>query len=244
MCISGIQDDDAVRLCLVLGFTENLYRCKCGMQSDTGMRQVRYWMTKCPKPHRVITHNKMQDVVAAIYRALHVHVTIEVRGLYAQLTSYEHKPADMLVPAPATGTDKATTLYITITDPTNKTAFDRGSDRKPLVAAAVRHKVKLGTHKKALLEAGDQGHPFTKGSLVFETAGAMREETQKWWKSIVEMEADQRIPGAPQSRREQGLEHTRSANKFSSYWLQAFSMPHARMQAESIAQWIGIFQKA
>ena len=65
----------------------------------------------------------------------------------------------------------------------------------------------------------DQGLPFTKGPLVFETTGAMGEEKQKWWKSIVEMEADQRIPGTPQSRREQGLEHTWSANKFSSYWL-------------------------
>ena len=159
----------------------------------------------------------MRDVAAAIYRALHVHVTVEVRGMYAQLTSYEeHTPADVLVPASATGTgtDKATALDMTITDPTNKTALDRGSDRKPLVAAAVRHTVKLGTHKRALEEAGEQGPPFTKGPLLFETIGAMGEETQKWWKSIVEMEADRRIPGAPQSRWEQGLEHTWSANKF------------------------------
>ena len=61
-----------------------------------------------------------------------------------------------------------------------------------LVAAEVRHMGKLGTHKKALEEAGDQVLPFTKGPLVFETTGAMGEETQKWWKSIVEMEADQR----------------------------------------------------
>ena len=44
----------------------------------------------------------------ALSRALYVHVTLEVRGLYAQLTSYgEHKPADVLVPASATGTYKA-----------------------------------------------------------------------------------------------------------------------------------------
>ena len=73
--------------------------------------------------------------------------------------------------------DKATSLDVTITDPTNKTALDRGSVRKPLVAAAVRHRVKLGTHKKALEEAGDQSLPFTKGPLVFETTGAMEEET-------------------------------------------------------------------
>ena len=77
-------------------------------------------MTKCPKAHRIITHNKVREVVAAIYKALRDHVTVEVQGLYAQLTSYsEHKPADVLVPASATGSDKATALEITITDSTN-----------------------------------------------------------------------------------------------------------------------------
>ena len=74
--------------------------------------------------------------------------------------------------------------------PSNKTALDRESHRKPLVAAAVRHTVKLGTHKRALEEAGDQGLLFMKGPLVFETTGAMGEGTQKCWKSIVAMEAD------------------------------------------------------
>ena len=45
------------------------------------------------------------------------------------------------------------------------------------MAAAVRHTVKLRTHKKALEEGG---LPFTKGPLVFETTGAMVEETRKW----------------------------------------------------------------
>ena len=31
-----------IRLCLVLGFTESLDPCKCGMQSDTSMRQDRH----------------------------------------------------------------------------------------------------------------------------------------------------------------------------------------------------------
>ena len=48
------------------------------------------------------------------------------------------------------------------------------------MAAAVWHTVKLGTHKKALEEAEDQGLPFTKRPLAFETTGAMGEETQKW----------------------------------------------------------------
>ena len=146
--------------------------------------------------------------MTAIYRALHVHVTVEVQGLYAQLSSCgKHRPADVLVPASATESDKATALDITIMDPTNKTSLDTGSDKRPLVAAAPRYNVKLGTHKRALEEAGDQGFPFTKGPLVFETKAAMGEDTQKRWKSIVEMETDQRTPEAPQSKREQGLEH-------------------------------------
>ena len=48
-------------------------------------------------------------------------------------------------------------------------------------------------------EAEEQGLSFTKGLLVVETIGAMEEETQIWWKSIVEMEADQRIPSAPKA---------------------------------------------
>ena len=141
--------------------------------------------------------------MAAIYTALHVHVTVEVRGVYAQLASYgKHTPANVLVSTSTTGTDKATALDITVTDPTNKTSLERASDRKPLVAAALWHKAKLGTHTRALEEAGDQGLPFTKGSLVFETTGAMvmGEETQKWWKSFVGMEADRRTSGAQHSR--------------------------------------------
>ena len=110
------------------------------------------------------------------------------------------------------------------------------------MAAAVRHTVKLETRKRALEEAGTKVSP----PLVFETTGAIAigEEIQTLWKSIVEMEADQCIPGAPQSRQEQGLEHTWAANKFSSYWLQTSSMAHAMMQADSIAQWIETCQKA
>ena len=98
------------------------------------------------------------------------------------------------------------------------------------MTAAVRHTVKPEAHKKALEEARDQGLAFTKGLLFFETTGAMGEGTQKWWKSVIEMEADQRIPKTPHSRQE----HTWSANKFSSYWLQTLSMPHATCQDASI----------
>ena len=39
-------------------------------------------------------------------------------------------------------------------------------------------------------------------------------------------------------------EHTWSANKFSLYWLQTLSLSHARMQSDSIVQWIGTRRKA
>ena len=81
-----------------------------------------------------------------------MHATVGVRALYAQLTSYrEHTPADVLVPASASGTDKATALDTTFAYPTNKIALDRASDRKPLLAAAVWHTAKRGKHKRALV---------------------------------------------------------------------------------------------
>ena len=74
---------------------------------------------------------------------------------------------------------KATALDITIAEPTNKTFVDRGNDKRPLMAVALQHKVKLGTHERALEEAGGQSPPFTKEPLVFETTGGMGEETQR-----------------------------------------------------------------
>ena len=117
--------------------------------------------------------------------------------------------------------------------------MNREGDKRPLVAAALQHKAKLETPKNALEEIGDQGLPCTNGPLFYETTRAVGEDTWKWWKSIVEMEADQHVPGATPIRQEKGLEHTWSAKTFSSYWVQTFSMAHAKIQAESIAQLIG-----
>ena len=56
--------------------------------------------------------------------------------------------------------------------------------------------------------------PFTTRPVVFETTVGMGEDTHEWWKSIDEMEADQRVPGASKSTREQAATSW-SANKFS-----------------------------
>ena len=234
-----------IRLCLPLAYADGVQQCKCGMLADNAMRLGRHWMTKCPKGHRIITHNKVRDVIAALYRELGVHVTVEVRGLYAQLTSYgEHKPADVLVPASATGADKAQALDITITDPTNKTALYNRSDKVPLKAASARHKAKLATHRAAVLEAGAGGLPFTKVPLVFETTGAMGKETQNWWEGIRQLRREAHEGSGPTSRRETGMDWTWSANHFNTFWLQSISVAHARTQAESVIQWIGTCQGA
>ena len=80
---------------------------------------------------------------------------------------------------------------------------------------------------------------ITAPSLVFEATGGMSEETQKWWESVLALERDRREPGDPTSLRELGLEHTFSANKFSTMWLQKISMGYARAQAESVLCLIG-----
>ena len=180
-----------------------------------------------------------------MYKSLHVDARTEVGGLYAQLTSYgEYKPADVLVPASASGAAKAQALDVAITDPTGKVAIQQRSHRQPLKAAEKRHKDKMYTHRKALAEAGAAGLPFTKAPLVFETTGAMGKETQKWWKEVCKMEKDQRGEGETTSRRELGLDWTFTANGFASYWLQSFSMSMARTMAESIIAFIGGNQEA
>ena len=98
----------------------------------------------------------------------------------------------------------------------------------------------MGSYQKALATAGAAGLPFVKLPLVFETTGAMGAETQKWWQELVAMayKRDDDMGGI-RSRRQRGLDHTWSANDWSSYWLQRISVAHARHQAESITQLIG-----
>ena len=66
----------------------------------------------------------------------------------------------------------------------------------------------------------------------------MGRETEKWWKSVVAMEAELRAVGQPSSRRDLDLEHTWAANSFSSYWRQSIAMTLARAQAEAIVSYV------
>ena len=97
----------------------------------------------------------------------------------------------------------------------------------------------MTSHRKQAEAAGAEGLLFVKKPLVFEATGGMSEETQKWWESVLALERDRREPGDPTSLRELGLEHTFSANKFSTMWLQKISMGYARAQAESVLCLIG-----
>jgi len=239
-----------IRLGLTIAFAGEVLTCKCGHQPETA-RESRafthgwHWMSVCKKGHRITRHNKIRDVIASMYRSLSISVDVEVRGLYAQLTSYgEHKPADIMVPASAVGEgDTARALDIAITDPTCKTALDGSSHTDALKAAHIRHTAKMKSYRTALDMAGAAGLPFVKMPIVFETTGAMSKETRKWWKELVEwsQKRDDEREGT-RSRREMGLEHTWSANDWSSYWLQRISLTHARHQAESIIQLIGASQ--
>ena len=78
------------------------------------------------------------------------------------------------------------------------------------------------------------GLAFVKKPLVIEATGGMGKETQKWWDTVLALERLRRQPGDPTSRRDLGLEHTWSANKHSTFWLQSISMQYARAQASSV----------
>ena len=101
----------------------------------------------------------------------------------------------------------------------------------------------MGTFRRAEAAAGGVGLSFIKLPIVFETTGAMGQETQKWWREMLEIEKENLNEGAI-SRRELGLEHTWTANNWSNFWLQRISMVHARHQAETVLQKIGASQPA
>ena len=96
----------------------------------------------------------------------------------------------------------------------------------------------MATHRKALDEAGARGLQFEKKPLVFETTGAMGPETQKWWKTIMAAYNNQRAPGDPTSRRELELDHTFTANHFSTFYLQSLAFSQAEAIAESVDMWV------
>jgi len=165
----------------------------------------------------------------------------EVAGLYSQLKSDgRYRPADVLVPASASGGDKAQALDVVITDPTCKSSLEKLSHKEELSAAAEAHKRKMQRYRRQVEDAGQHAElPFVKVPLAFETTGAMGRETQEWWESVLELERRERGDAAEPSRRDMGLDHTWTANSFSSFWLQSISMAIARTQAESVMMWIG-----
>ena len=238
-----------IRLGLTIALSENIHKCVCGLKPRTARETKaittgRHWMTVCKLGHRALRHNKLRDVIVAMYRSCRIHVDVEVAGLYAQLTSYgEHKPADILEPASARGGDKPRALDIAITDPTSKSSLDTNSHTEALKAAHNRHVEKMGTFHRAEAAAGGVGLNFIKLPIVFESTGAMGEETQKWWQQMLKIEKENLNEGAI-SRRELGLEHTWTANNWSNFWLQRISMVLARHQAETVLQKIGASQPA
>ena len=224
-----------IRLGLNLALADRVTGCKCGDPVIPSFRNGRHWMTVCRNSHRILLHNATRDLIAKMYRTLGVAAETEVRGLYLQLTSHgEYKPADVLVPASATEDGKAWALDVAFVDPTSQTSLGSRSHKCALAATKVRYREKMSSHRKQAGEAGADGLQFVKMPLVFETTGAMGEETQKWWDSVLALEKAKRAPGDPTSRRELGLDFTWSANKHSTWWLQSLSMQYARAQAGSI----------
>lgn len=222
-----------VYLGLILPDTEGIKKCAgCNQESDGTFGTGRHWMNQCNKAWKTLVHNKVRDEIYKMYRSesLRMVADKEVEGLYRRNLK---KPADVLVQLP----EGQTAFDVTIRDPTAPTYLQLGSDRQPLKAAAKGHEAKLAKHKVEEQSAGLTCQ-FAFQPLAFETTGAMGRETQKWWKSVLVMEAQLRGEDAPSSRRDIGLEHTWTANSFSSYWRQSIAMTLARAQAEAIVSCI------
>lgn len=147
-----------------------------------------------------------------------------------------HRPADILVPCSATGTDKQEALDITVVDPSLPNMLNKAhSARVPLGAAKRKHEEKLKAHERQRTRAASQNRqlPFFKSPLAFESTGAWGPATAKWVDRMVA--ADKNVnPPLPLSAR--GSPHTFSALSFSSMWSQRLSMALARRQAEAVVQ--------
>ena len=232
-----------IRLGLWLKSAELITQCKCGDEAtrSRAMQNGRHWMTVCKKAQRGLCHDAVRDVIHRMYRIeLKVATEVEVAGLFSQLKSDgQHRPADVLVPASASEGGVAQALDVVVTDPTSKSGLRLHSDKVPLKAASEAYMRKMQGYRRQLEIAGQAGLPFVKVPLAFETTGAMGEETQQWWQSVLRLESEQRGDMLLPSRRELGEDHTWTANSFVSFWLQSISMAHARKQAESVMLWVG-----
>ena len=224
-----------LRLGMPIAGGEAVTECKCGAHADASFKNARHWMTVCKNSWRTVCHNKARDVIAGMYKSIKIPVEIEVGGRYSHINSQgESRPADILPSATAMGCDKEQALDVAFTDPTAASAIRQGSDTIPLKAAQLRHERKLYDFRQMMTEAARAGAPIEKVPLVMETTGAFSKEMQVWWRGMVKLEQEQRADGAPMSLRDQGLEHTWSANDWSAFQLQKLSFTTFRMLAEAI----------
>ena len=135
--------------------------------------------------------------------------------------------------------DETLVIDATVRDPTCKTYLDKLAADVPSVAATDGHIEKRILFDIRNRKAGAQGIPFKFQPLAFEATGVMGGETQKWWKSIVTVEASMRTEGSSLS--DQGHDHTwphMVCNSFSSYWRQYVSVSMAKAQAQGVANCI------
>ena len=203
----------------------------CGKREESRIGTGRHWLTECSGGCAIRTHNAGRDSLAKMFRSPPLSMGA-VTEAYRQWPTRPNNPVDVLVQMP----EETLVIDVTVRDPTCKTYLDKRAADVPLVAAAEGHREKKNLLDLRTREAGAQGIPFKFQPLAFEATGAMGAETQKWWKSIVQLEESMRTEGS--SLRDQGLDHTWSANSFSSYWRQHISMAMAKAQAQGVANCI------
>ena len=203
----------------------------CGESEGPRIGTGRHWFTTCSGGCGIRTHNAGRDALARMFKSSTLSMDA-VTEAHRQWPTRPNNPVDVLVQMP----NETLVIDVTVRDPTCKTYLNKRAADVSLVAAAEGHREKTHLYDLRRREAGAQGIPFKFQPLAFEATGAMGAETQKWWKSIVELEASMRAEGS--SLRDQGRDHTWSANSFSSYWRQHISMAMAKAQAQGIANCI------
>ena len=129
-------------------------------------------------------------------------------------------------------------LDFSVTSPDNAGHLRRRSDLHAFKAADEQERKKSQEYETLLTKLTPPltvaTSQYTKVPIVMESTGAWGNGMQRWWKQVLVLHNRVAAEQAPYSRRHRGLDHTWSANSFSSYWAQRISCAYMRNLAESI----------
>jgi hypothetical protein len=174
--------------------------------------------TICEHSVGIIAHNRLRDVVFAMYKYLHQPVQKEVNGLFCVGAG---RPADILVQPVTHNTDQRLALDFGISCPCSAANLQAGSERKAGISADRYETTKRSKHANL---AAAVSVPFEYRPIILESSGGFGTAAERWWKNMQALDASVNCPAGGESPVLAPDMFTWSAQRFTSYWLQRISL--------------------